>query len=81
METVYFTTRSFIRREGNVVDLNEYREKLAELQGQSLPERPCLEQGPAEPARPRRHRPLLALDYAASILLILTALLFIAKLL
>ncbi|MCD8376299.1 MAG: hypothetical protein LUD69_05100 [Oscillospiraceae bacterium] len=54
METVYFTTRSFIRREGNVVDLNEYREKLAELQGQALPEqpRPCLAQGPGAPGPP-----------------------------
>lgn len=84
MQTIYFTTTHFIRHQGNVVDLTEYRKKLAEVQGQPLPEQPqvCLEHRPAAPARARkRRRPLLALDYAASIVLILTALSFIIKML
>ncbi len=83
MKTTYFTTTHFIRHQGNVVNLTEYREKLAQLQGQPLPEQPqvCLEHGPPEPPRPRCRRSLLALDYIASVLLILTALLFIVKLL
>lgn len=33
MQTMYYTTRSFIRHEGNVVDLAEYRRKLAACSG------------------------------------------------
>ncbi len=82
MQTVYFTTTHFIRHQGNVVDLAEYRRKLAEVQGQSEPEQPqvCLDQGPAA-EQTKKRRPLLALDYVASGLLILTALLFVLKLL
>ena len=28
MQTIYYTTNSFVRREGNVIDLNEYRRRM-----------------------------------------------------
>ena len=83
MQTLYFTTSNFIRHEGNVVDLTEYRRKLALAQGQVEPE----EQEDVQPVRTRTaHRrrgalPGLMLDYAASIALIITALSFAAKIL
>lgn len=85
MQTVYFTTTNFIRHEGNMVDLTEYRRKLAAAQGQNVSE-----PEPEEPARPvsarsarrrRAARPGMMLDYAASVALIITALSFAAKIL
>ena len=61
MQTIYYTTEHFIRHEGNVVDLEAYRRKLA-LAGsrgsRSTPlaremERPE-EAAPARPAKERR---------------------------
>lgn len=82
MQTVYFTTNNFIRHEGNMVDLTEYRRKLAVAQGcpemerQKEPRQTCS-------ARTRRHavRTRLMLDYVASVALIVTALSFAAKIL
>lgn len=37
MQTVYYTTRNFIRSTGNVVDLAEYRRKLAQAEGSLAP--------------------------------------------
>ncbi len=67
METIYRTTKHFIRHQGNVVDLEEYRRKLALAQNTSLaprpedvPVRPCLHLVPdrehsfSELPRPRR---------------------------
>ncbi len=79
MQTIYFTTTNFIRHEGNVVDLTEYRRKLALAQGVT---EPAVEEEPAFTPRPRtnhRRRKVLshmALDYAASLALIITALSF-----
>ena len=80
MQTIYFTTTNFIRHEGNVVDLTEYRRKLAQAQGKTEPE---VEEEPVYTPRPRtNHRrrssimPGMALDYAASLALIITALSF-----
>lgn len=84
MQTVYFTTSNYIRHEGNMVDLNEYRRKLAIAQGEPEPKR--AEEQPAQP-RPRAARrrraalPGMVLDYAASVALIITALSFAAKIL
>lgn len=82
MQTIYFTTTKFIRHEGNLVDLQEYRRKLALAQG--LPE-PAQDKRPpvrrARAARRRGARTGLMLDYAASIALIITALTFAAKIL
>lgn len=84
MQTFYFTTSNFIRHEGNMVDLTEYRRKLALAQGQTEPEKPFEEAQPIR-ARTNHHRtrvlPGMMLDYAASIALIITALSFVAKIL
>ena len=79
MQTVYFTTSNFIRHEGNVVDLTEYRRKLAQAQGKA---EPAVEEEPVYTPRPRtNHRrgilPGMVLDYAASLALIITALSFV----
>ena len=78
MQTIYFTTSNFIRHEGNLVDLTEYRRKLALAQGKA---EPVVEEKPAFVSRPRtNHRrrmmPGMVLDYAASLALIITALSF-----
>ena len=78
MQTVYFTTSNFIRHEGNVVDLTEYRRKLAQVQSKAEPQ---VEEEPVFAPRPRtNHRrrvlPGMMLDYAASLALIITALSF-----
>ena len=82
MQTIYFTTSNFIRHEGNLVDLTEYRRKLAQAQAQPEPE----EEEPVQPVRPRTQRrrgfpPALMLDCAASVALIVTALTFAVKIL
>ena len=40
MQTIYYTTPNFIHSTGNVVDLNEYRRKLALAQEGSLAPQP-----------------------------------------
>lgn len=81
METIYFTTSKYIRHEGNMVDLTEYRRKLALAQGTPAAE----EEEPAPCRRPARRRasfmPGMMLDYAASAALIITALTFAIKIL
>lgn len=80
METVYFTTRSFIRHEDNVIDFEEYKEKLAAQQAllaepeeseAALPR----EAGPS--AAPERRSAVVrlkdALDLAASAAMLLVA--------
>ena len=52
MQTVYYTTHNFIRSTGNVVDLAEYRRKLAQAEG-SLAPAPRHTQAPA--VRPFPH--------------------------
>ena len=80
MQTIYYSTANFIQRTDNIVDLGEYRRKLALTQEGSLAPRPA-EEGPFpgeewEPPvlvelRPRRrrqaHRRALALDLCASL--------------
>ena len=64
MQTIYYTTASFIRHTGNVVDLEDYRRKLALTQEGSLA--PQLEElEPAEweeesPAPAHRRKQLAA---------------------
>ena len=36
MQTIYYTTRNFVRSQGNVVDLGEYRRKLDMVRQTSL---------------------------------------------
>ena len=81
MQTIYFTTSNFIRHEGNLVDLTEYRRKLAQVQAQPEPEQ---EEAPVRTRTPRRRRgfsPTMMLDCAASVALIVTALTFAVKIL
>ena len=84
MQTIYFTTSNFIRHEGNLVDLTEYRRKLAQVQAQPEPEE---EEAPVRPVHartPHRRRgfsPTMMLDCAASVALIVTALTFVVKIL
>ena len=47
MEHIYCTTKNFIRHQDNVVDLGEYRRKLALAQNTSLAPQP--EKEPAHP--------------------------------
>ncbi len=82
MQTIYFTTSNFIRHKGNMVDLTEYRRKLALAQGQPTAEEAAENAQPVRAhTRRRAHTPGLMLDYAASIALIITALSFAAKIL
>lgn len=71
MQTIYFETDSFIRHEGNLVDLAAYRQKLSAVSGESWtpgaeaagestaqepPDLTLLSQREAEPPKPhRRH--------------------------
>ena len=45
MQTVYYQTSNFIRHTGNVVDLNEYRRKMALAQEGSLAPQPLTNPG------------------------------------
>ena len=81
MQTIYFTTTNFIRHEGNVVDLTEYRRKLALVQGQAeTEEQPVFVPRPRTNHRRRRICLATVLDCAASLVLIITALSFAAML-
>ena len=83
MQTIYFTTSNFIRHEGNLVDLTEYRRKLAQAQAQpeSKEEEPVLPVRPRTVRRRRGFLPGMMLDCAASVALIVTALTFAFKIL
>ena len=81
MQTIYFTTTKFIRHEGNLVDLQEYRRKLALAQGRPEPVEEKRRVRTRAAHRRRGFLPGLMLDYAASIALIITALTFAAKIL
>ena len=86
MQTVYFTTSNFIRHEGNLVDLTEYRRKLARAQGQVEAAPEVEETAPAPRERTSRRRrkafvSALTLDNIASLALIVTALSFAVKIL
>lgn len=83
MQTIYFTTSNFIRHDGNLVDLTEYRRKLALVQGKAEPEQEPAPQSVRTRTNHRRRSLLtgMMLDYAASAALIVTALTFAVKIL
>lgn len=55
MQTMYYSTQNYIRHTGNVVDLNEYRRKLAAVQVPALrPFAPEMEEEAPVPVRPRK---------------------------
>ena len=73
MQTLYYTTRSLIRHTDNVVDLAEYRRRLAQAEEEQEPQEEAvvtLLPSPAPaPRRGRRrslHRRAMALDACAS---------------
>jgi len=79
MQTIYYTTSSFIRHTGNVIDLAEYRRHMEfDPQSQYVPA-PALAIAESRPAARRRNRKNLRcsvgllLDFCASgALLVLT---------
>lgn len=92
MQTVYFQTSKFIRHTGNLVDLTEYRRKLALAQEtreaavrEIAPEEETvyvpLPRKSAQRRRARARLTGLLLDWAASAALIIVALAFTVKIL
>ena len=94
MQTVYYTTSNFIRHTGNVVDLSEYRRKLAQAEGSLAPAPDRRAEGPAvrpfphltEVERPRQERaprrlPRLSLDGWASVAVLVMTLTFTLRVL
>ena len=94
MQTVYYTTSNFIRHTGNVVDLSEYRRKLARAEGSLAPapdhraEEPVIRSfpHPAVAGRPRQERaprrlPRLSLDGWASVAVLVMTLTFTLRVL
>ena len=49
MQTIYYQTSSFIRHEGNVVDLGAYRRKLSAVSGGDWEDVPVQEPAPTQP--------------------------------
>ena len=49
MQTIYYQTSSFIRHEGNVVDLGAYRRKLSAVSGGDWEDVPVREPAPTQP--------------------------------
>lgn len=79
MQTVYYSTGNYIRHSGNVVDLTEYRRKLAQVDGSLALSEPVPAAEP-EPAahpvptarpsrRPRRRSLADWLDFTATLAL------------
>ncbi len=86
METVYYTTRSFIRHEDNVINFEEYKEKLAAQQALLAeweePEAPAQPEADADAGRRRTFAQLRdCLDLAASAAMLLVAVITAAMIL
>ena len=92
MQTIYYTTTNFIRHTDNVVDLSEYRRKMALAQEGSLAPQPDLyweeeESAPEAPelrvVRPRRSRAradrAMMLEACASLSVVVMTLTFAVK--
>lgn len=84
MQTVYYSTKNYIRHSGNVVDFTEYRRKLARVDGSlalAEPVHPAEPDATIRPARasrparaPRRRRSLSDwLELTATLVLIAVA--------
>ena len=92
MQTVYYQTSNFIRHTDNVVDLNEYRRKMALAQEGSLAPKPQVqdfeeewEQPVLREITPRRSRQrekrAMVLDLCASLSVVIMTLTFTIQLL
>ncbi len=69
MQTVYYTTANFIRHNGNVVDLTEYRRRMERAAKPLFPQEPERTAAPAVSRARRRFRgavPGLFPDFFAS---------------
>ena len=62
MQTIYTTTANFVRHEGNLVDLQAYRRRLALTQEGSLAPSPREDSAHWEPARPEEAPRLRVLE-------------------
>ena len=62
MQTIYYSTTNFIRHSGNLVDLTEFRRKLALAQEGSLAPSPREDSAHWEPARPEEAPRLRVLE-------------------
>lgn len=61
MQTVYYSTKNYIRHSGNVVDFTEYRRKLAQVDGSLALAEPVHPAEPEASVRPvRASRPARA---------------------
>lgn len=81
MQTMYYTTRNFIRHTDNVVDLTEYRRRLARArQEQSLDFAVDCDDAPVQTAAAPRRGSLL-LENCASFGVIVMTLVFTAQVL
>ena len=87
MQMIYYSTTNFIQHRGNLVDLDEFRWKLARARGEEQPDReeepPCPAlRVPAhaprqrDPRAARRRRQVWALDACASLGVIVMTLSF-----
>ena len=82
MQTMYYTTNNFIRHTGNVVDLSEYRRKLAQIQQEEdnqwedQPAGDCAVAQPRVRRSDRRRRQALMLDACASMGIVVMTLTF-----
>ena len=77
MQTMYYTTRNFIRHTDNVVDLTEYRRRLARAeQEQTLDFSVDCDEGPVQAAVAAPRRSSLLLENCASFGIIVMTLVF-----
>ena len=85
MQTLYYTTGNFIRHTGNVVDLTEYRRRLAQAQQEPEEAEENLVLLPRESARRtwarRARRRALFLDACASMGVVVMTLTFTLRVL
>ena len=80
MQTLYYTTGNFIRHTGNVVDLTEYRRRLAQAQQEPEEAEENLVLLPRESAPSPRRRALF-LDACASMGVVVMTLTFTLRVL
>ncbi len=82
MQTMYYTTRNFIRHTDNVVDLTEYRRRLARAQQeQTLDFDVDYDDAPVQTAVAAPHRSTLLLENCASFGIIVMTLAFTVQVL
>ena len=80
MQTIYYSTTNFIQHRGNLVDLDEFRWKLARARGEEPPcpalRAPAHSPRQRDPRAAKRRRQVWALDACASLGVIVMTLSF-----